>query len=403
MADPKPESEQFRDFGVHPRPEYPSAQVGELERTPDADSERRLAQIRDEGLDHAARDFAGRHMQPGVYGGESAYKLKGALAPGQFPKASPQTGYYGIPMLKEPQWTEEIPLYFFVGGAGGAAAVIAEAARMSGWDEDSKIVRDARTIAAVGAIVSPALLVMDLGRPSRFLYMLRVFKPNSAMSVGVYIVSVYGTAAFLTKFHEFLLHELDIWPVRLMQELTSTFAALAGVGMATYTGVLIGATAIPVWNHHVRSIPVHFAMSGTACATGVLTLMGNDNRALNVIGLATSAFEIAEGIQVEGEDTEFSDPLRYGFSGTLTRIGGVLSGPLPFALRAASLFTSERTSRKLRRAASVCSVLGSLTTRFAWISAGHASAKDFRLPLQLAPEQRDLPERWRPSYADNFA
>ena len=41
-----------------------------------------------------------------------------------FPMASPQTGYYGIPLLKQPPWTWEIPLYFFVGGAAGAAAVI---------------------------------------------------------------------------------------------------------------------------------------------------------------------------------------------------------------------------------------------------------------------------------------
>jgi len=39
-----------------------------------------------------------------------------------FPVASSETGYYGIPLLKQPSWTWEIPLYFFVGGAAGAAA-----------------------------------------------------------------------------------------------------------------------------------------------------------------------------------------------------------------------------------------------------------------------------------------
>ena len=384
MSDPKPEKEQFRDFGVHPQTR-PSARI------PDAASERRLAQLRSNAWNSESAQ-ATHDPTRGIKARD--------LAPGQFPHATPETGYYGIHMLKEPQWTHEIPLYFFIGGAGGAAAVLAEAARMTRWDEGSKLVSDARTIAAIGALISPVLLVMDLGRPSRFLYMLRVFKPQSAMSVGVYIVSVYGTAAFLTKFHELLLHRFpifDILPIRFMQELTSTLASLAGFGMATYTGVLIGATAIPVWNHHIRSLPVHFAMSGTACAVAALTLMGNDSRALNNLALATSAFEIAEGIHIEGEKGEISDPLRRGFSGSLTRLGGILSGPLPFALRAASLFTGKETSRILRRAASVCSVLGSLTTRFAWIEAGHASAKDYRLPLQLAPEQRDLPNRWEPS------
>src|SRR4051812_42498562 len=101
------------------------------------------------------------------------------------PVASVATGYYGIPMLKEPQWSWEIPIYFFVGGAAGAAAVVGQFAQMTG--ADAEVVSDARTVAAIGAILAPALLISDLGVPSRFLNMLRVFKLQSPMSVGVYI------------------------------------------------------------------------------------------------------------------------------------------------------------------------------------------------------------------------
>src|SRR5207237_1107888 len=90
----------------------------------------------------------------------------------RFPIASPDTGYYGIPLLKKPAWTWEIPLYFFVGGAAGAAAVVGAIADYTGADR--RLVRDARWIAAAGAVISPALLIADLGRPSRFLNMLRV-------------------------------------------------------------------------------------------------------------------------------------------------------------------------------------------------------------------------------------
>src|SRR5581483_2525019 len=90
-----------------------------------------------------------------------------------FPKASPETGYYGIPLLKPPQWKPEVPLYFFVGGAAGAAAVIDAIGHYTG--ADAKLVRDARWIAAAGAVISPALLIADLGRPERFLAMMRVF------------------------------------------------------------------------------------------------------------------------------------------------------------------------------------------------------------------------------------
>src|ERR1041385_5013993 len=68
-----------------------------------------------------------------------------------FPKASPESGYYGIPLLKPPQWTHQIPLYFFVVGAAGAAAVVSAIGHYVGADR--KLVRDARYIAAAGAVI----------------------------------------------------------------------------------------------------------------------------------------------------------------------------------------------------------------------------------------------------------
>src|SRR5947209_19290572 len=100
-----------------------------------------------------------------------------------FPQATPENGYYRIPLLKQPPWTWEIPLYFFVGGAAGAAAVVGAIADYTGADRE--LVKHARWVAAAGSVLSPALLISDLGRPERFLAMLRVFKPQSAMSVGV--------------------------------------------------------------------------------------------------------------------------------------------------------------------------------------------------------------------------
>src|SRR5438874_11363775 len=141
--------------------------VPDKPRIPDEASERRLFEIRRE--DESKGIVKGAGVRP-------------AGAP--FPMASVETGYYGIPLLKEPSWTWEIPLYFFVGGAAGSAAVVGAIANYTGADR--KIVRDARWIAAAGSVLSPALLISDLGKPSRFLNMLRVFKAQSPMSVGVW-------------------------------------------------------------------------------------------------------------------------------------------------------------------------------------------------------------------------
>ena len=80
-------------------------------------SEARLAEIRREAEMRGAAQGSG---------------VRPANAP--FPKASPETGYYGLPALKAPQWTWEIPAYFFAGGAAGAAAVIGAVGNLTGAD-----------------------------------------------------------------------------------------------------------------------------------------------------------------------------------------------------------------------------------------------------------------------------
>src|SRR3569832_1069063 len=159
--------------------------------------EQRLEQIRREAELH------GKVRERGV-------RPKGA----PFPVASPETGYYGIPMLKEPQWTWEVPLYFFVGGAAGASAVIGAMAHWTG--NDLEIARDCRYIAAAGAILSSGLLIADLGRPSRFLNMLRVFKPNSPMSVGAWVLAAFGSASGAAAFAELVRRKYDVAPVRIL-------------------------------------------------------------------------------------------------------------------------------------------------------------------------------------------
>src|SRR5215475_568518 len=134
---------------------------------------------------------------------QKSFPIVGQRPPGApFPQASPENGYYRLPLLKEPPWTWEIPLYFIVGGAAGAAAVIGAIADYTGADHE--LVRHARWIAAAGAVISPALLISDLGRPERFLAMLRVFKPQSPMSIGVWTLLAFSSGATATAFAEFL-------------------------------------------------------------------------------------------------------------------------------------------------------------------------------------------------------
>lgn len=299
------------------------------------------------------------------------------------PEASATTGYYGMPALKRPPWTVEVPIYFFVGGLAGAAALIASVGQLS--SADARLIRHSRWLAAVGGLISPALLISDLGMPSRFLNMLRVFKIQSPMSVGSWTLVAFSNSAAAVAVLAELEKRRPNSAVRVLTDGAQIVSALTGLILSTYTGVLIGATAIPGWNEHVSALPIHFAASGVASAASILELAGDESEALHRIAIGAAVAETAMGASIELRSTASTKPLRYGVSGWATRGAGLLSGPLPLALRLIASFTSGSAKRRrnLRRAAAASSLLGSFLTRFAWVHVGRASADDPSVPLQL--------------------
>jgi formate-dependent nitrite reductase membrane component NrfD len=234
------------------------------------------------------------------------------------------------------------------------------------------LVRDARWLAAAGAAASPALLVSDLGRPERFLNMLRVFKLRSPMSVGAWTLVAFSNAAGANAFANALVSTgRGRWPIRVVADGAEVLSAATGLVLSTYTGVLIGATAIPVWSRNVSLLPIHFGASGLGTAVSMLELMGHRERALNLLGIGAAAVETAVGIVLESRDDPALDPLKHGWSGDVTRLGGVLSGPVPLALR-----VMAGRSMTGRRVAAASTIVGSLLTRIGWLAAGRESARD---------------------------
>jgi len=314
-------------------------------------------------------------------------EASGVRPPGApFPHASPETGYYGVPLLKPPQWKWEIPLYFFVGGATASSAVISSVADWLG--ADPKLARDARWVAVAGSVISGGLLIADLGRPERFLAMLRVFKLQSPMSMGAWILTAFssatGAAAFTTWARE---RYGDSLPLTIVNESAKAMSALFGLPFSNYTGVLIGATAIPVWNRNVKTLPVHFGASGVEAGVSILELLGHDHPALNALALGSAAWESWEGFHLERRRDPLLDPLKHGTSGWITRLGGVLSGPIPLILRSMIAMRGGKNS-ELRRVAAYCGVAGSLLTRYGWMMAGKVSAQKSSTGTEAHPEKQ---------------
>src|SRR5437870_9177595 len=201
--------------------------------------ESRLDQLREEAWQKGA--VTGRGVD--IAGGPIPRKLATASPSGGGP------GYYGQPVVKPPVWTWEIPVYFFVGGLGGMSAVIALAAAIF---HHVDLAHTAMWLAAIGVILSSILLIMDLGRPKLFINMLRVFKHQSAMSMGVWILSTFG-ACVVPGLIALELHAHHVFGgtidqlLRIAAAYLSFGSAFFGTLLATYTGVLIGATAVPAW------------------------------------------------------------------------------------------------------------------------------------------------------------
>ena len=148
--------------------------------------------------------------------------------------------------------------------------------------------------------------------------------------------------------------------------------------------MLIGATAIPVWNESVDELPIHFGMSGLSAAVGMLELMGHrKSRALQWLGFGAAIFECLEELRIETHRLACLDPLRKGGSGAVVRAGGVLSGPLALGLRVLSFLSRGKQSRELRKWAAMSAIAGSLITRIGWLYAGNVSARDWRQALRI--------------------
>jgi hypothetical protein len=285
-------------------------------------------------------------------------------AGGPLPATLAAPGYHGRRALKPPVWTWEVPAYFFTGGLAGMSAVLALGVALAGGAD--ALLLATLWFATVGAALSAALLILDLGRPVRFLYMLRLFKWRSPMSVGSWLLTLFGGAATgaLVLAH---LAGADAGWARALLLVFLVPAALLGSVVATYTGVLVGATAVPAWAQHRRLLPLHFGVAGLGSAAGLTLLAGFETPALGWILVGASAVETAIGAWIELVRHGARDrALRAGGAAVLLRLGGVLAGPLALVLALAGLHL----------VAAVLFLAGALVTRFGWLAAGRRSAED---------------------------
>ena len=287
--------------------------------------------------------------------------------------------YYGRPIVKEPTWTPEVPWYFFTGGIAGASSVLHGIARLSG---NQRLAKTTLYVGAAAEVVSPVLLISDLGRPERFLNMLRVFKVTSPMSVGSWILFLSGGASTTAG----VLRLLGIGkPVKLVAEGVS-FAT--GPPLATYTGTLIANTSIPVWSEARDELPWLFGASAAASAGAAGTLVtpleaaGPARRA----AIGGVAAELALARAMEKRLGFIGEVYRQGAAGRFLKISKACT-----AAGAGLLAWRGKRSRPAAAVGSALVLAGELALRWSVFKAGFQSARDPR--YTVLPQKERLKAR----------
>jgi formate-dependent nitrite reductase membrane component NrfD len=274
--------------------------------------------------------------------------------------------YYGRPILKEPVWQPEVPFYFFTGGIAGGCAVLHGVAKLAGHE---RLARTALYVGAAADVVSPMLLISDLGRPERFLNMLRVFKVTSPMSVGSWTLVVSGGASNTAAALELL------GILRPVKALAETVSFLAGPPLATYTGTLLADTAIPVWHEAREELPWLFGASASASAGAATALFLRPEEAgpPRRLAIAGAAAELWLMQAMEKRLGFVGEVYKQGQAGRFARAAKVCS-----AAGAALLALRGRRSRAALAGGSALVLAGELALRWSVFRAGFQSARDPR-------------------------
>jgi formate-dependent nitrite reductase membrane component NrfD len=301
-----------------------------------------------------------------------------ATAPADGSGEIPEMEFVQGPMMKPPVWTWEVPLYFWFGGMASGSAFVALACDLAG---DHRSARVARLVSLAAVLPCPPLLIADLGKPTRFLNMMRIFKPRSPMSMGAWCLVAFSTGTAAAVGADLVVQD------RAARAIGVVNAVLGGY-LGSYTGVLLATTAVPVWaRSHLFLGPIFIctgaATGAAACRLSLVATglpVGHPTReALGRVETGAMASELILSQINEIRLGHLAAPLETGPSGRW--------------IKAAKWFVRTGVTLRLARGrggprahhvASVCYLAAGLCFRYGWVTAGRYSARDDEAVARMA-------------------
>ena len=318
-----------------------------------------------------------------------------ASAPGQ---GTPWDGptYYGRSQLKAAPFNNwVVGGYIFLGGLSGAAALLSAIAERARGREAEPTTRRGRFLSMLAPTLGAGLLVYDLHTPQRFYNMLRLAKPTSPMSIGTWILMSFSAFSTLGT----MAAEASRWLprfswLRRTARATQVPAAVAGVGMTTYTAALLSATSTPLWAAAPQSMAVRFGSSSLAAGAAALAMghTGRMGRTLDKVALLALAADLAATCVSHNTYRRTGvAPALEGDWGRVEKLGVTGMGTLlPMGLYAASL--ARGRSPALSTLAGIATLAGSAMLRVSIMAAGDESANRPEVSFRFT-QPRNLPKR----------
>jgi formate-dependent nitrite reductase membrane component NrfD len=300
--------------------------------------------------------------------------------------------YYGRPVVKAAPWKEDVAAYLFLGGVAAGSGLLAAGGQLTG---KHALRRNSRLSALAAVGLGGVALVRDLGRPERFLNMLRTIKLTSPMSVGSWILTAFSggaSVAAAAELDRMTGERLPLGPVRGLVRAVEGPAGLEAAAfapaLAIYTAVLLADTATPTWNAARDELPFLFASSACLASAGLAMITTpvaetGPARKLAVFGVLGDL--AATTVMHRRMDPVVAEPLHEGAAGLMLRC----SQALAVAGGAGTLLGGRR--RSVAAASGLALLVASALTRFGLFRAGIHSANDPRYTIE--PQKRRLAAR----------
>jgi Polysulphide reductase, NrfD len=302
------------------------------------------------------------------------------------------SSYYGRPVVKPAPWGHEVAAYLFLGGVAGGSGLLAAGAQLT---RRAKLRRNARLSGLVAVMLGAVALVMDLGRPERFVNMMRTFKLTSPMSLGSWILSSFSAGigvAAASEIDRMTGDRLPLGPLRpvlrAVEGPAGLEAAVFAPPLAVYTAVLLADTATPTWNAAHEDLPFVFVSSASLAASGlamITTPVAETGPARKLAVLGVLGDVVAMKFMERRMDRVAAEPLHHGSPGQMLR----WSERLAIAGGVGALLGGRH--RGVAAVSGLALMTASALTRFGVFEAGRESARDPRYTIE--PQKRRLAAR----------